>query len=70
MPAPLNPRRNCARRPTGQSLKFDDVMDALRILDKEQGLSVETRPHYRRVLSKRVAGRFGKKSEKPEPRAQ
>lgn len=56
-------------RADGPVVRFDDVMDALRILDKEQGPSVATRPHYRRVLSKRVAGVFGKR-EKPEPRAQ
>jgi hypothetical protein len=42
--------------PDGHSVRFDDVMDALRILDKEQSLAVPTKPPYRRVLANRWAG--------------
>jgi hypothetical protein len=40
---------------------FDDVMDALRILDQQAGYYNRPKPHYRRVLAERVPGVFGRK---------
>jgi hypothetical protein len=45
---------------TGKAVAFDDVMDALRNLDRLAG--GERRPHYRRVLENRRPGVFGRKS--------
>jgi len=61
------------RGPPGASrtLAFDDVMDALRELDRQAG-SFEPPRHYRRVLENRVPGVFGRKSRRtgqdPQPR--
>jgi hypothetical protein len=41
---------------------FDDVMDALRVLDQQAGEYGKPKPHYRRVLAERVPGVFGRKS--------
>jgi hypothetical protein len=41
---------------------FDDVMDALRVLDQQAGEYGKSRPHYRRVLAERTPGVFGRKS--------
>jgi hypothetical protein len=41
---------------------FDDVMDALRDLDRLAGHHDKPQPHYRRVLAERVPGVFGRKS--------
>ena len=56
------------RRPPGnRPLPFDDVMDALRELDRQA--RQQSRPHYKRVLSQRRPGVFGRKSRKsPEGR--
>jgi hypothetical protein len=49
------------RRPPGKSLvRFDDIMDALRELDRQA--KENYRPHYRRVLAERRPGTFGRKS--------
>ncbi len=40
---------------------FDDVMDALRILDRQAGDYNRPKPHYRRILAERVPGVFGRK---------
>jgi hypothetical protein len=45
---------------TFKPVAFDDVMDALRNLDRMAG--GERRPHYRRVLENRRPGVFGRKS--------
>ena len=52
------------RRPPGaQPVMFDDVMDALKALDRQaQQLAYKPHPHYRRVLGTRVPGIFGRKS--------
>ena len=48
------------RQPPGtQPVRFDDIMDALRALDRQA--AYKTRPHYRRVLEQRVPGVFGRK---------
>jgi hypothetical protein len=51
--------------PEGRAIQSDDIMDALRILDREAGDYPKPPPHYRRVLAKRVAGVFGRKSRGP-----
>jgi hypothetical protein len=52
------------RRPPGaQPVLFDDVMDALKALNRQvQQLGFKPQPHYRRVLENRVPGVFGRKS--------
>jgi hypothetical protein len=44
-----------------QAVRFDDVMDALRLLD-EQARHGKKQPHYKRVLAKRRPGVFGRNS--------
>ena len=51
--------------PEGHAIRFDDIMDALRILDREARDYPRSPPHYRRVLANRVAGVFGRKSPGP-----
>jgi hypothetical protein len=51
--------------PEGRAIAFDDIMDALRILDCEAADSPKLAPHYRRVLAHRVPGVFGRKSDDP-----
>jgi hypothetical protein len=51
--------------PEGHAIRFDDIMDALRILDREAAEYPKPPPHYRRVLANRVAGVFGRKSRGP-----
>jgi hypothetical protein len=48
--------------PGCRSIRFDDIMDALRLLDREAGTLLRAPPHYRRVLADRVAGVFGRSS--------
>jgi len=49
------------RRPPGQKpVQFDEVMDALKELDRVCG---KPRPHYRRVLERRTPGVFGRKDD-------
>lgn len=51
------------RQPPGSApVQFDDVMDALRELDREGDRPAM--PHYRRVLAERRPGVFGRKSPK------
>jgi hypothetical protein len=48
------------RHPEGGSLvRFDDVMDALKELDRRHG-ELKARPRYRRILERRVPGVFGR----------
>jgi hypothetical protein len=51
------------RKPPGSvPVRFDDIMDALRELDRRgDGRPI---PHYRRVLAERRPGVFGRKSQK------
>jgi hypothetical protein len=51
--------------PQGRAIAFDDIMDALRILDREAADCPKPPPHYRRVLAHRVPGVFGRKSHDP-----
>jgi hypothetical protein len=46
---------------TGQPVRFDDVMDALRALD-QTGDHFRAPPRYRRILENRIPGVFGRKS--------
>jgi hypothetical protein len=50
------------RQPPGSArrVEFDDVMDALRALDRA---GERPRPHYRRVLAQRRPGVFGRKPQ-------
>jgi hypothetical protein len=50
------------RKPPGSApVRFDDIMDALRELDRRgNGRPI---PHYRRVLAERRPGVFGRKSQ-------
>jgi len=49
------------RRPPGAPpVRFDDVMDALRALDR-QSAGQKPAPRYRRVLAERIPGVFGRK---------
>ena len=50
------------RQPPGspRRVEFDDVMDALRALDR---VGERPRPHYRRVLAERRPGVFGRRSQ-------
>jgi hypothetical protein len=45
----------------GKPVCFDDIMDALRTLDRQAGNGYKPRPHYRRVLERRIPGLFGRK---------
>jgi hypothetical protein len=45
---------------TTRAVAFDDVMDALRILDR---MGERRPPHYRRVLENRRPGVFGRKAQ-------
>ena len=47
---------------TGQPVRFDDVMDALRALDRQTSERHQVPPRYRRVLENRIPGMFGRKS--------
>ena len=49
------------RSTPGRTVAFDDVMDALRALDRQTG-SFRPPRHYRRVLENRIPGVFGRKS--------
>ena len=47
---------------TAQPVRFDDVMDALRALDREASEHYRAPPRYRRLLENRIPGMFGRKS--------
>ena len=50
-------------RPGNAPVPFDDIMEALRELDRQAGQ--QHRPHYKRVLAKLRPGVFGRKSQRP-----
>jgi hypothetical protein len=55
------------RRPEGPALaRFDDVMDALKELDRRFG-DWRMRPRYRRILERRVPGVFGRDDDTGPP---
>jgi hypothetical protein len=45
---------------TGRLVRFDDIMDALRALDRQATEGYQAPPHYRRVLENRIPGVFGR----------
>jgi hypothetical protein len=50
------------RRPPGSApVRFDEIMDALRELDRLAAQQYRPKPGYRRVLSERRPGVFGRK---------
>jgi hypothetical protein len=54
------------RRPAGDTLvRFDDVMDALKELDRRSG-DLKPPPRYRRILKRRVPGVFGRRDDAGE----
>jgi hypothetical protein len=59
------------RHPPGAPLvRFDDIMDAIRALDRQAGAAYRPRPHYRRVLEQRVPGVFGRKAPRDDDHGQ
>lgn len=49
---------------TTTPVRFDDVMDALRALDRPGRDHYRAPPRYRRVLENRIPGMFGRKPDK------
>jgi hypothetical protein len=47
---------------SGRVVRWDDIMDALRTLDREADGYGRPLPHYKRVLAKKRAGLLGTKS--------
>jgi hypothetical protein len=47
---------------TGHPVPFDDIMEALRALDRQAIDSYQPPPRYRRVLENRIPGVFGRSS--------
>jgi hypothetical protein len=46
--------------PAGHAVRFDDIMDALRMLDQEAAPAQSKRiPRYRKLLANRIPGVFG-----------
>jgi hypothetical protein len=52
--------------PGGRAIQFDDIMDALRLLDSQGGATGKPEPHYRRVLAHRRPGVFGRRRSSDE----
>ena len=48
--------------PGSSPVRFDEIMDALRTLDRESNEQYKPKPHYRRVLARRIPGVFGRGS--------
>jgi hypothetical protein len=48
--------------PDGKLVRFDDVMDALKELDRRHG-DLKARPRYRRILENRIPGVFGRRED-------
>jgi hypothetical protein len=48
----------------GTRIRFDDVMDALKELDRRYG-DLRSRPRYRRILERRIPGVFGRDDDAP-----
>src|SRR6267154_307794 len=46
--------------PEGRPIQFDEIIDALRVLDRQAGADIKTPPHYHQVLANRIAGVFGR----------
>jgi hypothetical protein len=54
------------RRPPGSNklVSFDEIIDALRTLDKQANEQHRSPPRYRRVLQTRFPGMFGRKARR------
>jgi hypothetical protein len=52
---------------SGRIVRWDDIMDALRTLDREADGYGKPLPHYKRVLAKRRAGLLGMKPHSRGP---
>lgn len=50
----------------GTRVRFDDVMDALKELDRRYG-DLKSRPRYRRILERRIPGVFGRDDDAGQP---
>jgi len=50
----------------GKVVRFDDVMDALKELDRRSG-ELKPPPRYRRILERRIPGVFGRKDDGDTP---
>ena len=59
-------RDDVARRRRRQPVRFDDVMDALKELDRRYG-DLKSRPRYRRILERRMPGVFGREDDTDKP---
>jgi hypothetical protein len=46
----------------GRLVRFDDIIDALRVLDRQAIENYHAPPRYRRVLENRIPGVFGRNS--------
>jgi hypothetical protein len=49
-----------------QPVRFDDVMRALKELDRRYG-DLKSRPRYRRILERRIPGVFGREDDAGKP---
>jgi hypothetical protein len=47
-------------------VRFDDVMNALKELDRRYG-AMKSRPRYRRILERRIPGVFGREDDAGKP---
>jgi hypothetical protein len=50
-----------ADAPPHSGVSLDDIMDALRALQRQADIAYRPQPHYRRVLQRRRPGVFGRK---------
>jgi hypothetical protein len=50
------------------AIRLDDVMTALKELDRRYG-DLKSRPRYRRILENRIPGVFGRRGNSGEPEA-
>jgi hypothetical protein len=47
--------------PGGRIIRFEEIMDALRMLDEQAAASTKPVPHYRRGRENRTPGTFGRR---------
>jgi hypothetical protein len=52
---------------SGNVVRWDDIMDALRTLDHEAARAGKPLPHYKRVLARKSAGLLGANPRRREP---
>lgn len=55
---------------SGQVVRWDDIMDALRTLDREANGLSNPLPHYKRVLARKGSGLLGTRFRPRGPRGQ